>query len=230
MNFKEWKPFYDAIMKDFGFPLIEDEKAASLLNGLLTRRDTKAAYEYVKSIIAGRNVVVCGAGPSLLDTLNENRDAAEEDVLIAADGATSALMKKGLLPDAIVTDLDGYVPDQLRANERGSVVVVHAHGDNFDALKEYVPLFKGMVLGTTQCNPLGYRKLFNFGGFTDGDRAVFLAEHMGAKQVFLMGFDFHGGIGRFSFPEKKNVDIKKRKLIWCHRLLSHVKGCKVVFL
>lgn len=230
MDFEEWKIFYDAIRKDFGFSLVEDEKAACLLNSLLVDKEVEAAYRYVKSVVSGKDVVVCGAGPSLMETLSKNRDVVEKVPVIAADGATSALVEKGLLPDVVVTDLDGYVPDQLKVNEMGSVVVVHAHGDNIDLLKEYVPRFKGMVFGTTQCNPRGYDNLFNFGGFTDGDRAVFLVEHFGGKRVFLMGFDFHGGIGRFSFPDEKDVGVKKRKLMWCRRLLQRISRCEVVFL
>ena len=43
-------------------------------------------------------------------------------------------------------------------------------------------------IGTTQTNP--FNKIQNFGGFTDGDRGVFLASHFDAKKIILFGMDF----------------------------------------
>ncbi len=117
-----------------------------------------------------------GAGPSLEKALKEFDFS--DGTLIAADGATSALLENDLVPDIIVTDLDGRIPDLRIANDRGgSFMVVHAHGDNVDKMTSYVPLFS-RVLGTTQTEPLDI--VYNFGGFTDGgDRAAFLAEELG---------------------------------------------------
>jgi hypothetical protein len=69
----------------------------------------------------------------------------------------------------------------------GAAIVVHAHGDNMEALRKFVPKLRN-VIGTTQTKPFG--KLFNFGGFTDGDRCVFLAKELGATSITLLGFDF----------------------------------------
>ena len=66
---------------------------------------------------------------------------------MAADGATAILLRRGIVPDIIVTDLDGSFPDILKANREGSIAVVHAHGDNLDALDRYVPQL-GSVIGT----------------------------------------------------------------------------------
>ncbi len=108
-------------------------------------------------------------------------------IKIAAGSACSLLIEKGIWPDIVVTDLDGDVRDQVEANEKGAIVVIHAHGDNMNALKEWVPRFRGQVFGTTQVEPRG--NIHNFGGFTDGDRAVFLAAHFGVDRVLLQGFD-----------------------------------------
>jgi len=75
-------------------------------------------------------------------------------------------------------------------------------------------------LGTTQIDPTSFKKLYNFGGFTDGDRTVFLADHFNAKKIFLAGFDFDGNIGKYSFADKKNKEIKLKKLKWCNHLLQ----------
>jgi len=65
------------------------------------------------------------------------------------------------------------------------------------------------VIGTTQSRPTN--GLYNFGGFTDGDRAVFLAKHLDALKIILIGFDF----------EDESVTLRKhKKLIWAKRLID----------
>ncbi|MDD1718303.1 MAG: hypothetical protein LUO88_04425, partial [Methanoregulaceae archaeon] len=63
----------------------------------------------------------------------------------------------------------------------------HAHGDNIPLIRHWVPRFTGPFVATTQTRPLP--GVHNWGGFTDGDRAVFAAHALGAKQVVLAGFD-----------------------------------------
>jgi hypothetical protein len=136
-------------------------------------------------------------------------------VLIAADGATSAVLRYRT-PDIMVTDLDGNVKDQLKEWGLGSWMVVHAHGDNIAQVRKIAPLLKSNVIGTTQVKPFG--KLFNFGGFTDGDRAAFLAHELGASKIYLAGMDLRTKIGRYS--GRKNIARKLVKLKICGELLS----------
>jgi hypothetical protein len=67
-------------------------------------------------------------------------------------------------------------------------------------------------MGTTQSRPFG--RLHNFGGFTDGDRAVLMARHLGAP-TRLLGFDFDTP----RLKEGRDVEVKKRKLAWARRLI-----------
>lgn len=195
-------------MNDFGYSGERDEEAARILNRFVKRPD----LESLKRMINGRQVAVLGAGPSL-----EEVSEIPEDTKIAADGATSFLLEKKVLPDIIVTDLDGRIEDLITANERGSIVIIHAHGDNIALIEEYAGDFK-KVIGTTQSKPFG--NLSNFGGFTDGDRAVFLAEHFGAEEIVLYGMDFNKKAGRYSFTP--NSEIKRKKLSWAERLISYL--------
>jgi uncharacterized Rossmann fold enzyme len=87
------------------------------------------------------------------------------------------------------------------SEKRGAIMVVHAHGDNIDMIKKMVPKFR-KVVGTTQVMPLA--NVHNFGGFTDGDRAVFLAEEFGAKKVVLVGMDLGDSIGKYSKEHVKD--------------------------
>lgn len=208
MNFKDWEPFYREILDDFGFSEEADIEAARLLNELLPA-DPQVAK--LKDLIFGKTVNVFGAGPSL-----EKLEEFPGGTSIAADGATSFFIEHGRVPDIIVTDLDGRIADLLLANKRGSQVVIHAHGDNIPALK-YVKSF-GAPIGTTQAEAFG--RLHNFGGFTDGDRAVFLAMHFGARRICLFGMDFGIEIGRYSFSE--NEALTRKKLLWAEKLIKYL--------
>jgi 2-amino-4-hydroxy-6-hydroxymethyldihydropteridine diphosphokinase len=210
MQFADWEPLYLAILVDFGFSRFRDEEAAKLLQDLLCGREQ--SMPAAKERICGHDVVVCGNAPTLgpevdgLDDVNFR----ENITIIAADGATAVLLSRGIVPGIVVTDLDGPFDAVLQANLRGAVAVVHAHGDNLDALRRCVPQLKN-VIGTVQCRPL--EGLNNFGGFTDGDRCVFLAKELGAASIKLVGFDF----------EDEGITPRKRKkLAWAKKLIDIV--------
>jgi len=219
MRFEDWEPIYGEILAEFVFSREEDEDAARLLQSLLQGRKGNLSAEDLDSIIRGRKVLVCGNAPSLsreLEKVLEGRTPSrtseisglEEVAVIAADGATTALIEAGVLPDLIVTDLDGFLPDIIASNERGSAVVVHAHGDNMEALKKFVPRLT-RALGTTQSEPI--EGIFNFGGFSDGDRCVFLARNFGASRIRIIGFDY---------DDLNVTPVKKMKLKWARRLVA----------
>ncbi len=208
MEFEEWEPLYERILEEFNFSRRADEEAARSLDELLAHKDVYPLELLRRKLANG--VTVCGNAPGLEDAL---LTCDLSGAVIAADGATSALLHvAGRVPDVIVTDLDGDVADQISANSQGAVVIIHAHGDNVDAMKRYVPRMPGKVMGTTQSKPFG--RLHNFGGFTDGDRAVLMARHLGAP-VRLLGFDFD----KPRLKEGRDVEVKKRKLAWARRLI-----------
>lgn len=205
MNFTEWEPIYTEIIKDFGFSRDADEESARILSTMLDKKESGMIYRQIEQKIAAKSVIVCGKAAILVKDLKNI--VLKDKTIIAADGATSLLLNIDLLPDIIVTDLDGNIDDILMAEERGSLIVIHAHGDNIDKIKKYVPKFKN-VIGTTQSSP--FDNIYNFGGFTDGDRCVFLAKHFGAREIILAGFDFE---------DQTVTDRKRKKLEWAKRLL-----------
>ncbi len=211
MEYEEWRKFYIKILKDFGFSEEEDLKAGKLLKNLL-ENEQRSGYEELEKLIKNKRVNIFGAGP-VLESLKE----IPEGTNVACDGATTFLMERGIRPEIIVTDLDGKVEDQIEASENGSLVVIHAHGDNISSLKKHLPGFR-KVIPTMQAEPV--EGVYNFGGFTDGDRAVVLACHFGAREIVLYGFDFKGAIGRYSFT----LDIKKKrkKLLWAERIIGYL--------
>jgi len=219
MYFKDWKPIYKRIAKDFKFPESKEKKSAETLKSLLQNKKLKP-IKHLKELIENKEIIVFGAGSSLDETLIKNKADFVGKIKIVADGATSALLKENIWPDIIVTDLDGKISDQLHANLNGSIAIIHAHGDNLKKIQKHVPEFKGEIIGTIQINPEPYNNIHNFGGFTDGDRAVFLAAHFKAKKIYLAGFDFTGKIGTYSFSNKKDKTIKLKKLEWCKKLIE----------
>ena len=133
-----------------------------------------------------------------------------------ADSAVKPIVEKGIKPDIIVTDLDGDLKVLKKIGKSKTIFVVHAHGDNLNRL-DLVKYFKNF-LGTTQTKPFG--KLFNFGGFTDGDRGVFLANYFQAKKIILFGMDFGDKIGKYSDTKPKERKIKLKKLRMGKHLLE----------
>lgn len=211
MELEQWLPLYHEICGDFGYDEEADARSADALSSLLASMDVPA-LEWLKSSCP-ETVTVCGDAPSLREAV---RRRPPRGYTVAADRATSVLMDEGLRPDAIVTDLDGAIEDQLRANAQGSIVYVHAHGDNTDAVKRFVPSFRGKVVGTCQGPPSG--RLVNMGGFTDGDRAVCIFAALGAKRIVLEGFDFENP----SPKPSRAPDVKARKLLWARKIIRIV--------
>ena len=200
MQFTEWEPHYREIVEYFGFDRAMDEEAARLLASLLDRDNLLS----LASLVDGNEVTVCGNAPCLKDEIGKITG-----IVFAADAAAEVLDSCGIFVDAIFTDLDGATDRFIELNNGGTLVVIHAHGDNMPLLKHWVPLFTGKVVGTTQAAPLPH--VYNFGGFSDGDRAAFAADELGASRITLAGFDLND----------ENVDPMKRgKLRWARKLLA----------
>lgn len=200
MHYSEWEPHYREILAYFGFDQAGDEEAARVLESLLDRDNLISLV----TMTDGNEVTVCGNAPSLKQETGKIRG-----IVFAADAAAEVLEDNGIRPDAVFTDLDGATDRLIEMNREGTIVVVHAHGDNIPLLKHWVPRFPGKIVGTTQAAPLPH--VHNFGGFTDGDRAAFAAQELGASRILLAGFDL----------DDKDVDpLKRGKLFWARKLLA----------
>lgn len=226
MEFGLWEKYYTEILEDFGFSRQNDEESAKLLDeilsteGCLTLDDLKGFVDFSDKFI------VFGAGPSLkkhIKLLKEGYDL-KDYVLVSADGATTALIEERIVPDIIATDLDGNLDDILLANSRGANVAIHAHGDNIDKIANLTPFFTN-ILGTTQAQPVGH--LYNFGGFTDGDRAMFLSVALDAVEITLAGMDFGEIVTKYSRPNIETDlapadDFKKKKLKYAEKFTQWI--------
>ena len=153
MDINEWEEWYVEILDDFGFLRKDDENTADLLNEILEKHGFLTIDELYADMEDKKNgtskFIVFGAGPSLKENI---KDIKEYDlnkyILIAADGATTALLEEDIVPDIIATDLDGKVSDLLTANAEGSYFIIHGHGNNEEAISLWTDSFD-KILGTT---------------------------------------------------------------------------------
>ena len=203
VEFERWEPVYEAILAAFGYDRRADERARDRLAALAVPFESDRL-----DVPAGSTVAVAGAGPSL-DEPGSIERAAAADRVFAASTAADVLEAHGVAVDMLVTDLDKNPDTVRRLTERGTPVAVHAHGDNVDAIERVVPdCVPGLVLPTTQAAPREHVR--NPGGFTDGDRAGFLADHLGADELVFVGWDL---------DDPTVDDEKAAKLVWAERLL-----------
>jgi hypothetical protein len=199
-----WGERYLSILKELNYSEKKDKESAIILDSILKKTDT---IEKVREIIQGKTVFVIGSGPSLSIAIPKLKKL-KKSIKIAADSSLKPLIDNGIIPDIIVTDLDGNEDTIKKISKTKSIFVIHAHGDNIEKL-QMVKKMKNCI-GTTQTNP--FNKIQNFGGFTDGDRGVFLASHFDAKKIILFGMDFGNQIGKFSNTKRSDREIKLKKL------------------
>jgi hypothetical protein len=211
-----WKKRYEEIIREFRYNKKKDEEAAIILNSILRK---SVSVQKIRSKIKRKTVFVIGAGPSLSTAIPILKNS-KKIIKIVADSAVKSLVEKGIRPDIVVTDLDGDEDSLRKIGKTKSIFVVHAHGDNITKLY-LVKYFKNCI-GTTQTKP--YKKIQNFGGFTDGDRAVFLASYFGAEKIILLGMDFDGKIGGYSKTKQSEKKTKLRKLRKGKLLLEWLAG------
>lgn len=226
MEFGLWEKYYKEILDDFGFSRENDEASAKLLDEILSTEGCLTLDELGEIVGFSNKFIVFGAGPSLKEhiLMLKNDYDLKDYVLVAADGATTAMIEERVVPDIVATDLDGNIDDILLANLRGANMVIHAHGDNIERIASLTPFFTS-ILGTTQAQPIG--NLYNFGGFTDGDRALFLAVALGAEEITLAGMDFGDVVTKYSRPNLESDlgqadDFKKKKLLYAEKFTQWI--------
>ena len=256
-----WEENYKRIQQQFNFiTLKSDTDARDILFSILNTPKSELKFN-LEEDYSNKLLYFFGAGPNLtshvtslltdpktLDSnlldLVKNRD---EIVIICADGSTHALLERGIIPDFIFTDLDGFSAKDLLAIsenlEKGGnkektnilTVVIHAHGDNTGELKKIKKISDILqnrfvnIIGTSQVAPKP--PIMNFGGFTDGDRSALFFHHFLQLPIPFYFFGYQLGedaqIGKYSkFIFKKPQEmtpIKRKKLDLCLKFLDILK-------
>ena len=212
MTIRGWESRYREIRNAFGYSKLKDLESAQKLNRKIRK---KYPISRLKKLISGQTVFIIGAGPSLSNSILTLKKY-ENVTKIVADGAVQALIENNIKPDILVTDLDGDISSIKKIGRTKIPIIVHAHGNNYNEL-ELVSIFKNKI-GTTQTRKFG--KLENFGGFTDGDRCVFLAENFNPAKIILFGMDFGKKIGKYSKKKVLDRKTKLKKLEYGKKLLE----------
>lgn len=225
MNWPNWKNYYYQIVRKLEINPEDDDQSAQLLETFFAKFSAIEGDIILQKLemILKKPMIIAGAGPSLQQDFSmlfsglHSRKVISNFQTIAVNGATTLFHEKNVIPSIVITDLDGDLSSIIWAINNGALTLIHAHGDNQQQISSFTHQYydiisKNDVWGTTQCKPR--KKLYNFGGFTDGDRAIFLAFHFQSPLIGLIGFDFGSEIGKYSIlnsPVKKSVSRKLEK-------------------
>ena len=171
-----------------------------------------------EKLLGAPKVVIVGASVREEDFVDFD---FENSVVIAADGSVGGVVE---LADVacVVTDFDGN-PHLDEAAKSGAIFIAHAHGDNVSQWQDCLNKWRALehppeLILTHQVTEL-IEGMYNFGGFTDGDRAVCLALGLGVAKdnISLIGFSTTK-IGKWS--GQTNPTRKLEKLAWMLRALQ----------
>ncbi|MCL4314897.1 MAG: DUF115 domain-containing protein [Candidatus Thermoplasmatota archaeon] len=127
----------------------------------------------------------------------------DDDITVVADSAITKFMNLFGIPDIIVTDLDGGIDNILFCQKKGSLLFVHVHGDNIPTVLDFLETFSGNAIFTSQAGTVGC--VHDFGGFTDGDRAAYIADSLSAERITLRGFNFERPVPKPGSPPARKL-------------------------
>ncbi len=211
MKYREWEPIYEKILEDMGYDRASDEASARVLKAVTMNSDLVSEDEARHMFSSAATVV--GNAPCLEEDISSK---GTEGTVVASGSAVCRLTGMGIVPEVVVTDLDGPIEAQIECSRRGSLTFIHAHGDNAGLIQRYAPEFRGPVILTTQSRP--DTVVADYGGFTDGDRAVCICQEFGVRRAALRGFDFS-----HPYPkEGSDPAAKMKKLGWASEIIDIV--------
>ncbi len=190
----EWTHKYLEVVRTLDLNMAQDKDATHILERLVK----EPADKRLEKLIRGKPIIVYGCGPSLESDLNKltNANIQNKFISIAADGAVSACLRYKILPHINVTDLDGNMDHIAYANKHGTMTLLHAHSANVKKIITCARRLERDFYGTSQSTST--KNVKNYGGFTDADRAVHIANAFGAHFIVLCGMDFGSIIGTHS--------------------------------
>jgi len=98
-----WREKYSDILKEFKYSEKKDIESAALLDSILKKSNVN---EKIINLVKGKTVFVIGSGPSLLSAVPKLKNF-KKSIKIAADSSIKHLVENGIIPDIVITDLDG---------------------------------------------------------------------------------------------------------------------------
>lgn len=214
-RYVDWWKIYREIANALDIEFKQDYTATNIASYLISNIDPP--LNDLSNIIFNRDIIVFGAGPSLIKHIDMVKGYIELNrfIIVAANGATKALVEKGFIPHIIVSDLDGDLDAILFAISKGSYIAIHVHGDNIEIFIDFIQRilrFSRRFVVTTQIEAI--HPVINFGGFTDGDRALILVLSFYPKTIVLAGMDFGDVVGRYSKPwmDRDSIATPKKRI------------------
>lgn len=173
-----------------------------------------------KDLADCERVIIIGAAVEKKDLKNI---ILENTAIIACDGSVGAVSNLDSLT-CIISDLDGGEHIDLAAS-KNQKFIIHAHGDNQNRWQKIIKQWSDYktppeLILSHQTNE-NIKGMYNFGGFTDGDRAVCFALWAGVEisKISLIGFSTQK-VGIWSGVT--NQETKMHKLSWMHKILKYL--------
>jgi len=117
-----WKKRYLLILKELGYSQKKDRESAIILDSILKKTNTT---EKILKLIEGKTVFVIGSGPSLSNAIPKLKKL-KKSIKIAADSSLKPLVDNGIIPDIVVTDLDG-MKIQLKKLQKQNQYLSYMH-------------------------------------------------------------------------------------------------------
>ncbi len=222
---------YSSIRDALGLDERMDIACRDLMYSQLKNTKNQKALTIISAGLRGKPAIVFGAGPSLDEDIEglEEYISRKHPFVIAADGAAEALSEAGFIANLTVSDLDSCSVETLQQCSQKGFVFAHGHGDNSELVRTILPQLPSNKLGTTQVATR--EPVRNFGGFTDGDRACFIASFFEPSLIVIAGMDFGEKEGRYSLNRYGAARNPKRplKLEWGKRSLEFlIQNCPAV--
>ena len=222
--------FQDSVRTSFNWDYSDDLDSAMAMSEVFNQntpygldswnidsRD-RCLQEICEQLRNSNKVVIIGAAVEKKELENLELD---NTAMIAADGSVGAVIDfEGLT--CIVSDLDGGKHIDLAAS-KNQRFIIHAHGDNLSRWQKIIKQWSNYatppeVILSHQTNEI-IKGMYNFGGFTDGDRAICFALWAGVdvSNISLIGFSTQK-IGEWSGTT--NQKTKMKKLSWMRKVLA----------
>ncbi len=200
---------YDELVRELGIDVAMDRESCEHLASLAPLSHPGDAFS---AFTPGKAFAVIGPDDP---QLGHPKVRSCKYVMVADSAISVYFHDSGGIPDIIVSDMDGDMRLILDCISRGSTGIIHAHGDNIPLVRKYSQLFRGTVVGSCQVTEHPSIILAP-GGFTDGDRAAYLADYLGASEIVLTGFSFNKPVDKPDSDQSR----KRVKLKWARIYLD----------
>jgi len=230
----------DEIRDFFGWNLSDDlhstEKLLqkidnSNINSWTTSNREKNLCDIIEQINAtDKKIIIIGAAATpieIIKILNDN------SFFVLADGAGAVFstLDNKLEKEAwarslcVISDGDGG-KGLIQAIDKGIPLILHAHGDNVPSWTDIVDYILSknieMKIVLTHQLPRRIDGMYNFGGFTDGDRAVCFIHSIGVpKERIVMAGTRTDIVGQWSGITDKKLKLSKLK--WMEKVLQIIE-------